>query len=119
MPTELKPCPFCGGHAILCKEHETHELGYEIKTALVKCDCCGANTGAYYVNGVYDTTTTVQDVINAWNRRDAPKIIHCKDCGYYHDKGRFCDLPCEAAVRRLPDDYCSHAVKRIQKEKTK
>lgn len=73
MPTELKPCPFCGGHAILCKEHETHELGYEIKTAFVKCDCCGANTGAYYTNGVYDTTTTVQDVINAWNRRSRAK----------------------------------------------
>lgn len=72
MPTELKPCPFCGGHAILCKEHEV-DIYADIETALVKCDCCGANTGAYFTNGVYGTTTTVQDAINAWNRRSLPR----------------------------------------------
>ena len=84
-PIELKPCPFCGGHAILCKEHEL-DIYAEIETALVKCDCCGANTGAYYTNGVYGTTTTVQDAVNAWNRRVTDDKVNspmCFGCGNY------------------------------------
>ena len=69
MPTELKPCPFCGGAAITCKETDFGRLGEERKAVAVKCYCCGANTGYYFINGAYGTTTTVQDVINLWNRR--------------------------------------------------
>lgn len=50
MSNELKPCPFCGGEAILIK-------GY---FCWVRCDYCGAET-------VAETSTT--EAIAAWNRR--------------------------------------------------
>jgi Lar family restriction alleviation protein len=47
---KLKPCPFCGGEAVLIK-------GY---FCWVKCDYCGAET-------VAETSTT--EAVDAWNRR--------------------------------------------------
>ena len=66
--TTLKPCPFCGGPAVLCKELEPD--GYcSYKVAYVKCDECGANTGKYIIDGYYGINATVRDAIKAWNRR--------------------------------------------------
>jgi Lar family restriction alleviation protein len=47
---ELKPCPFCGGNAIL----------YAAGIPYVRCDNCGTQTTAYQ---------TPDHAITAWNRR--------------------------------------------------
>lgn len=68
MPTELKPCPFCGGSAELIKQYrldgQTH---YEV--AKVRCQDCKCQTDDYILNGYYGSTDTVQDACKAWNRR--------------------------------------------------
>ena len=61
--SELKPCPFCGGEAILCKELTSLD---DRKAVAVKCQSCGCNTGFYIVDGV---NTYTQTAINAWNKR--------------------------------------------------
>lgn len=67
MQAKLKPCPFCGGEAVLIKDLQPD--GYcSYKTATVKCQACGCNTGAYIIDGHYGITT-VQDAIEAWNSR--------------------------------------------------
>ena len=49
---ELKPCPFCGGTAIL----------YDAGIPYVRCDTCGTQTTAYQ---------TPDEAIAAWNRRSS------------------------------------------------
>jgi Lar family restriction alleviation protein len=72
MPTELKPCPFCGGEAELVKafplDGQTH---YEV--AKVRCSMCKCQTDDYILNGYYGSTDTVQDAFEAWNKRFPPK----------------------------------------------
>ena len=67
MQTELKPCPFCGGEAILIKDFKEGEALHH-PSVVVKCDTCGCNTG-HYIVGCYGMGATMRDVINAWNRR--------------------------------------------------
>jgi hypothetical protein len=45
---ELKPCPFCGGHASVCHDE------------WIACDACGAMTGSKDETG---------EKVAAWNRR--------------------------------------------------
>lgn len=66
--SDLKPCPFCGGEAILCKDLKP-DGHCSYKVAYVKCQDCGCNTGAYIIDGYYGVKTTVNDAIKAWNRR--------------------------------------------------
>lgn len=54
---ELKPCPFCGGEAIL----------RNFDGADYKCECTNNFCQASYMIGMnYDTE---EDAIEAWNRR--------------------------------------------------
>ena len=55
---ELKPCPFCGGHAniVTVTRHIKNNL------IVVKCDLCGASTKTFSENK--EETATF-----AWNRR--------------------------------------------------
>lgn len=69
--SELKPCPFCGGEAILCKDlnpdgHFAHKMVY------VECNSCGCSTKHYRSSDDRRITTRVSDAINAWNRRVMP-----------------------------------------------
>ncbi len=57
MNIELKPCPFCGGEAILAET-----TGDEV---LVECCNCYAHTGIY----AYE-----QEAIEAWNSRAQPEF---------------------------------------------
>lgn len=54
---KLKPCPFCGGKAKICRN-----WNYVWDYGFIKCDTCGATTGKfdYY-----------KSAIKAWNRRAA------------------------------------------------
>lgn len=40
------------------------------------------------------------------------EVIRCKDCGYFDDRRLHCNRPCESINERMPDDYCSRAVRR-------
>ena len=58
---ELKPCPFCGGEALL-EPYEARK-GYE---ASIQCNSC---LGRMISITYDDEKTAVKKVIEAWNRR--------------------------------------------------
>lgn len=70
MPSELKPCPFCGGvgKEKVCDGIGSYyaDIGTEVfhgrkmTCYLIKCNRCGIRTKAYL---------TRRGVFNAWNRR--------------------------------------------------
>ena len=66
--SELKPCPFCGGEAIL----ESNKLRYgTIYSAY--CQKCGAEITGF----------SEHEAVAAWNRRAQPAnepLTHCRDC---------------------------------------
>lgn len=55
MSIELKPCPFCGGEAILAETNEDE--------VFVECCNCYAHSGIYYCE---------KEAIEAWNSRVEP-----------------------------------------------
>lgn len=59
--TKLKPCPFCGGEAVL--ESYNARKGFE---ACIQCNGCTA----YVPTITYDTEEeAIEKAIKAWNRR--------------------------------------------------
>lgn len=61
---ELKPCPFCGGEAVL-------HVNNGVMVVCKKCGC-RTNTGIDYWNPIYGyQSRSVDEVIEAWNRRAA------------------------------------------------
>lgn len=67
-PITLKPCPFCGGEGTLCKNKKSDGYGtYEV--AFIECEECGCSSGTYIIDGHFGSKTTVQDAVDAWNRR--------------------------------------------------
>lgn len=64
----LKPCPFCGGNGLLCRDK--HYDGYDpYEIHFVKCVHCGCSTSVFITDGHFGANTSVQDAIDAWNRR--------------------------------------------------
>ena len=51
---ELKPCPFCGGEAVMDSD------GYYRKTFWVSCTYCGCSTQSFW---------TEKESVEAWNKR--------------------------------------------------
>lgn len=52
---------------------------------------------------------------------DTVPVIRCMNCGYYHfyEKEPWrscCNRPYEPMVMRMPDDFCSKAVRREENE---
>ena len=62
MATELKPCPFCGGSAVL--RHEYTGCGF----SYIECEHCGLLSVKFAKS--YDRASDV-DAMNYWNRRAA------------------------------------------------
>ena len=60
MATELKPCPFCGGNAVLRHEHTGCGFSY------IECEYCGLVSVKFAK--AYDRASDV-DAMNYWNRR--------------------------------------------------
>jgi Lar family restriction alleviation protein len=61
MSEKLKPCPFCGGQAVLHKaERESFLMAKTIFLSQISCASCGVNTGVFKEE---------DNAIKAWNRR--------------------------------------------------
>lgn len=117
---ELKPCPFCGGEAILSKE-EIPDGNISYHTARIKCDDCGCATRQYIIDGYYGSTDTVADCINAWNDRkqnNSTPVVLCKNCKYASTNEFgvssaivLCSFGITKSVRQV-DDFCIYGEKR-------
>ncbi|MBQ6969820.1 MAG: Lar family restriction alleviation protein [Synergistaceae bacterium] len=69
LEVELKPCPFCGGEAILAQQE--YSLGYHF---LVCCSQCGFEQHVY---------TSQAEAVADWNKRvdDYLQLKPCPFCG--------------------------------------
>jgi len=61
--------------------------------------------------------SSYEDFADYLLENDVVDVIRCKDCGYFHeDPGKkkfpYCNRPFEQMVVRLPDDFCSKAVRK-------
>ena len=70
MSEELKPCPFCGGKAVIKAVNKNYGL-----TILCQCNECGARTEGYCPN-TNNEDATIDNIENCknraleqWNRR--------------------------------------------------
>lgn len=61
MGDKLKPCPFCGGQAIVSEAHTVADE--TLGLCFVFCKSCRAETSLYRIK---------QEAIKAWNRRVEP-----------------------------------------------
>ncbi len=103
----LKPCPFCGGNAIICASK-----GESIKDnkyiSNIVCSCCDAA-----VQGVIASSMLEADIKAArlWNKRTAVNVVHCKDCKWFIAVNEACGK-CTYRTREFlyneNDDYCSY-----------
>ena len=89
--TKLKPCPFCGGEALL-NEFPVRK-GYE---ASIQCDG-GCYCFALMTTITYDFPDQAREaVIAAWNRRDGEEQCPCDDCDATCDywDSKYCCIYC-------------------------
>lgn len=63
MSNKLKPCPFCGGEAVVLKKYGA---------MYVKCQKCFAKSGPVYDNIGYSAT---EHAVELWNNR-----VNCPEC---------------------------------------
>lgn len=75
---ELKPCPFCGGHAAIAREDDSDGLGMFLN---VQCRVCRAETAQQYAGIGNDCPITYAEVRAAWNRRAAAADVKEKAHG--------------------------------------
>lgn len=62
--SELKPCPFCGGHAVIVNYIDERDDYW----SYIYCEGCGFES-AYFVE------TSDDNMVDIWNRRVADKVI--------------------------------------------
>ncbi len=74
--TELKPCPFCGGHA---QCNTDYDFG-KFPSSIVICTNCQCSTKLYTIDHVFEELTrkeagnkAKQQAIAAWNKRAKEK----------------------------------------------
>ena len=61
MMTELKPCPFCGGKAML-----DHSISGLNTTSFIRCNGCYVSTKRFVIS---TRASSDMEAIEAWNRR--------------------------------------------------
>ena len=60
---ELKPCPFCGGKAVL--DHSSG-LTLSLSMSYIRCNKCGAKTRMFAIS---TAESSDRQAAEAWNRR--------------------------------------------------
>ncbi len=75
--TDLKPCPFCGGEAMIRKRDEGWKHGHITDSFAVKCTKCGASLPPFESDiwidrhgSVHTDTNGYEDALKAWNGRE-------------------------------------------------
>ena len=96
--TELKPCPFCGGEAVLCENTDY---------AYVYCKECGSQTD--------ESHGTAGAAVAAWNTRAE------RTCHINWDKELFCFVcdSCDYISMMAPDSrptYCPNCGAKVVHE---
>lgn len=71
MENNLKPCPFCGGTAIVENSKIDCYFAYTEFDVTVKCTCCGANINKKWIktNHPLLVSSNADTVYDLWNRR--------------------------------------------------
>ena len=72
---ELKPCPFCGGEAI---------IAYDLAYWVVSCTECPTKLTGYRHNGHIVESMTKEEAIKTWNTRHE-RTVKLKDNGHCPD----------------------------------
>lgn len=62
MTIKLKPCPFCGGEAIISAYHNT-----EMKRMKYYATCCNEKCS---INPAGKAKDTIKEAVNDWNTRE-------------------------------------------------
>ena len=69
MMTELKPCPFCNGHAKINTKHKSAGMDGSYVNWIIYCEKCGAMLSRP-ADGFYGRKALTEDeAIESWNRR--------------------------------------------------
>jgi Lar family restriction alleviation protein len=66
MTDKLKPCPFCGGDAVLYNQSSKYT---DRNSYLVNCSNCSCRTREFAYYEIKARRETEQKAIEAWNRR--------------------------------------------------
>lgn len=109
--SELLPCPFCGGKAVLCTNDEGDKYG---DGYFVWCCECAAESGC---------SSTDKEAIEAWNRvsdaveRMKPKRVVCRHFNKYYGNeigdcpNCLCTIEDESELNEHPHcKYCGQAL---------
>lgn len=69
MLPDVKPCPYCGGQAMLCITGPTRPR--ELSKRYIMCSGCGIQTYRRIVGGISGRTEeeVISDLKRAWNER--------------------------------------------------
>ena len=117
MPTELKPCPFCGGIPEIIVRRDDNKLEHLFCYSVgIKCPSCGCNTGANLVENDVEQEVAIARLSARWNKRvplDIRKITYCRDCTFLNPRTCVCERPREGLVSRYPEDFCSRGIPKI------
>lgn len=89
---KLKPCPFCGYHAVA--ESGKARKGYD---AIVSCNCCGAEYRSVYFDTIEEAEN---DAIESWNRRTS-NWIPCSERLPEANQIVMCSVKKEYAYHRI------------------
>lgn len=66
---DMKPCPFCGGEAILERKSRTVVHGATRRNTYVRCTQCDSR-GRRFLYFEFDPKKQAEnEAVNAWNRR--------------------------------------------------
>ena len=109
---ELKPCPFCGGEALM-RERYSNGIA-NTKHYRRECRHCKATFAHWF--------RSIKRANEAWNRRaildgcENELIVRCKDCKHYDTTG--CSKGfgwCESMDRGVSDDfYCANGKRDLE-----
>jgi hypothetical protein len=105
--TELKPCPFCGGEAMIKQDIRYPRYGEHAGKAITAYEPICVNTNCIMYNQDGNYFTTKEEAVRAWNNRlDVQETKHGKwliNCdGYYP----YCSECGNEPQGRAMTDYC-------------